>query len=265
MILQARHHLGKIIGALLGLLLFAGPWGAFVGFLLGAIYDRQSRVADIWSELREGIDPVAHAEQSVFTMGVIVLSAKMAKCDGRITRAEIDAFKRIFNVARSQENAVGAIFDRARLSARGFEPYAARLAQVFRHRPAVLEEILSGLFLIGAADTAGLSQAEVVFLKQVAALFGFSNDDFFRMAARVGISAGEAPRPATPESYVVLGVAETATSAEIKKAYFSLIRKHHPDKLMAEGVPPEYIATATEKMKRINAAYDAICKMRGMT
>ena len=57
---------------------------------------------------------------------------------------------------------------------------------------------------------------------------------------------------------------ETATAEEIKAAYRALIREHHPDKLMAQGMPPEFVATATEKMKRINVAYDTVCKMRGI-
>ena len=75
---------------------------------------------------------------------------------------------------------------------------------------------------------------------------------------------GEAPKREESGPFAILGIAETATNDEIKTAYRALIRTHHPDKLIAEGVAPEFIATANEKMKRINAAYDVVCKIKGI-
>ena len=254
---------GKVIGGLLGLGM-GGSWGAAVGVIVGHMYDtRQDSGVGFWSNSRSF---TATIEESVFTMGVIVLGAKMAKADGRVTRAEIEAFKRVFQIAPAQEATVGHLFDRAKQSADGFEPYALQLANAFRHNPAVLEEILSGLFIIAAADHAGLSFAEITFLKRVAFIFGFGADDFARIAARSGIRYQSREKPQNPlsESYAILGLSETSSAEETKTAYRALIRKHHPDKLMAQGMPPEFVATATEKMKRINAAYDAVCKAKGI-
>ncbi len=259
---------GRIIGTLLGLS-FAGIWGGVFGFIVGGIYDRQkisfnnAPASDLWANYQNFS---AHIEQATFTMGVIVLSAKMARADGRVSREEINAFKRVFDIKPHQEDAVGRLFNRARLSPDGFEPYAIRLAQVFRNRPLVLEEVLSGLFMIGVADSGTLDSAEIVFLKRVSLFFGFDSEAFARIAARSGVTLPESerPRPQTPEAFVLLGVAETATETEIKTAYRALIREHHPDKLMAQGMPPEFIAAATEKMKRINVAYDTVCRLKGI-
>ena len=265
--LPAQRTWGKIFGFLLGLLI-GSLWGAVIGLVVGHMHDRQ-KGDDARARQRPGggkEDVFASSEQSIFTQGVIVLSAKMAKSDGRVTRAEIDAFKRVFRIPPAQEDAVGRLFNRARLSADGFEPYALQLAHVFRRNSPVLEEILSGLFIIGAADYSGLSPAEITFLKRVAYLFGFDGDDFARIAARSGVSlprSEKSPAPATA-AFAILGLAETATAAEAKLAYRALIRKHHPDKLMAQGMPAEFVATATEKMKRINVAYDTVCKIRGV-
>jgi DnaJ like chaperone protein len=265
--LPVRKIWGKIVGSILGLII-GGPWGAAIGFIIGHLHDQQKESdAEAWHGLwgNHG-DAPANTQQTTFMMGVIVLSAKMAKSDGRVTRAEVDAFKRVFHIAPAQENAIGEIFNRARLSANGFEPYAFQLAHVFRRNSAVLEEILSGLFIIGAADSSGLSTAEIVFLKRVSFIFGFDTEDFARIAARAGVRlpAHEAPRNPTSESFAILGITETATAEEAKLAYHALIRKHHPDKLMAQGMPPEFVATATEKMKRINVAYDAVRKIKGI-
>ena len=257
---------GKLVGGALGLWA-GGPLGAVAGLIVGHIHDtRPENDDEAWSGLWSSYgDFAANIEQAAFTMGVVVLSAKMAKSDGRVTREEIEAFKRVFHINPAQEAAVGRLFDRARLSADGFEPYAFQLAHVFRRNAAVLEEILSGLFIIAAADHAGLSPAEIMFLKRVSFIFGFTSDDFERIAARSGVKMPEREKPQKPklECFAILGIEENADATQVKTAYRALIREHHPDKLMAAGMPPEFVATATEKMKRINAAYDTVCKMRG--
>lgn len=267
-----RHNAGKIVGLLLGFLLGLGPWGAVAGFILGHLYDTaraDTRPRHLERKDDETLYPDGlkdGLQQSTFTVGVIVLGAKMAKADGRVSREEIAAFKRVFHIPPTQEKEVGRLFDRARQSAEGYEPYAARLAQVFRNNPAILEEILTGLFGIAASDGAGLSRIEANFLRRVALMFGFSEQDFQRIAARSGARLPEQPAAPKPEenAYMVLGLSPQATEAEIKKAYRTLIRKFHPDKLIAQGLPPEIIAQTTEKMKRINAAYDSLCRSRGI-
>ncbi|MEJ0062970.1 MAG: DnaJ domain-containing protein [Alphaproteobacteria bacterium] len=67
------------------------------------------------------------------------------------------------------------------------------------------------------------------------------------------------------DPYRILGVTPASTPAAVKAAYRRLIVEHHPDKLVAAGMAAEFVSVATEKMKRINAAYDQICKARGMT
>jgi DnaJ like chaperone protein len=257
---------GKIAGAFLGFM-FGGPVGAALGVLVGHAHDVRSE-ADSLSFLQRFRGQqrgfAGKTPQAAFTMGVIVLGAKMAKADGRVTTAEIDAFKRVFNIQESQVAGIGVLFDQARKSAGGFEPYAFQVAQVHRNSPAVLEEVLSGLFIIAASDSNGvISQPELEFLERVAVIFDFTTIDFGRIAARAGVRfpGGQKPRD---ESYAILGLPEDATPEVIKTTYRALIRKHHPDKLVSQGMPPEFIATATEKMKRINGAYDTICRAKGI-
>lgn len=261
---------GKIVGGALGLAA-GGPLGAAVGFLVGHVHDlhRQNGGESPFPDMGAYFNDFSgHSRQATFTMGVIVLGAKMAKADGRVTRAEIETFKRVFRVAPEQEAYVGQLFDQARENAQGFEPYAFQIAQVFA-RP-VLEEVLGGLFMIAAADNAGLSPAEIKFLKRVAAIFNFNDRETARIAAAAGVSmpysnsGGGTASSDGSEYFAILGIDIKTSNDEIKIAYRTLIREHHPDKLVAQGLPPEFVAAANEKMKRINVAYDAICKIRGM-
>lgn len=258
---------GKLIGFVTGLV-FMGPQGAVLGLILGHLYDLRIKAPvrsrrNMWNDFPQTADQLRRA---TYAMGVIVLGAKMAKADGRVSRTEIEAFKTVFHIREEDVDNVGRIFDQARKSVFGFEPYAMRLAQVFKRNPAVLEEILTGLFIIAASDSNGkLSLAETGFLSRVAVLFDFSIDDFVRIAARSGVQLpGYKGAPPDGGPYTVLGISPGASEEEIKKTYRALIRKHHPDALVAQGLPKELIDQANEKMKRINAAYADICKMRGI-
>lgn len=275
--------LGKIIGGTLGFMLGGGPLGAAIGMAIGHAYDnRKEPLPDFWGEANarrwkdtySGDAAAPDLNEAAFTAAVVVLCAKMAKVDGSVTRSEIEAFKKAFKIKKSQEAKIGKLFDEARRSAEGFEPYAFQVAQRYRNHPVLLEHILGGLFAIAAADTETIRPAEAKFLRQVAYIFNFTPDDFARLAARSGVyilpDAGSAQpgdsrkRGADDQSYEILGVSDKATDDEVKSAYRALIQKYHPDRLMAEGVPQEFIASANEKMKRINVAYEKVCKMRGI-
>jgi DnaJ like chaperone protein len=268
--------IGKVVGGMLGFAFGGGPLGAILGVLAGHAYDQRQEFSNFdWSaSVMRGNNFKRGSQQDAFTNGVIVLGAKMAKVDGRVTRAKIDAFKRAFQIKPEDEARVGRLFDNARKSVEGFEPYAFSLAQTFITHPVVLEEILSGLFLVAAADDNGVSPAEADFLRSVAFTFNFSPEDFKRIAARTGVrlpseqetreARREVHRDSASDPFMIIGITEKATNEEIKTSYRNLIRKHHPDKLIAAGMPPEFIATANEKMKRINVAYDQICKLRGI-
>ena len=61
------------------------------------------------------------------------------------------------------------------------------------------------------------------------------------------------------DPYQVLGVSETASDEEVKRAYRDLARKYHPDNYHDNPLAD----LAQEKMKDINAAYEEITKRRG--
>ncbi len=245
---------GKVIGGVTGFAL-GGPLGAILGTAAGHAIDKLRGP----SPLGEGASPeqLGATKQVAFTVAIIVLSAKMAKADGQVTRDEVQAFKQIFQVPQQDMKGVGKIFDQAKQDAEGFEPYAGQIAQMFTHQPAVLEELLGGLFHIANADGI-IHPNELVYLESVASIFGFGKERFERIKA-VYIS----PKGTSP--YEILGVNPDASNAEVKKVYRTLIRENHPDTVIAQGMPQEFIDLANEKMAAINASYDEIKKMRGIS
>ena len=161
----------SIIGGAAGGAILGGPIGAIIGAVAGHY---------IGKKMTDGAG--VGTEQITFTIGVIVLSAKMAKADGHVSREEIDAFKQAFQVPDGEMKNVARVFNMARKEATGFEPYARQLAKLFRDKPAMLEELLCILFHIARADNV-IHPAELNFLKKVSDLFGFSAAEFDRIRA----------------------------------------------------------------------------------
>jgi DnaJ like chaperone protein len=248
---------GKIVGGAAGFAL-GGPLGALLGAAAGHAVDWLHAANQQVATIDEAPPPDERAatRQIAFTIAVIALGAKMAKADCRVTRAEIAAFKQVFQVPPEELGNVGRLFDQARQDTAGFDSYARQVAKMFPRRSKVLEELLDGLFHIAKADSR-VSPEELRFLREVAAIFGFSGADFERIR-HAHLGADEA------DPYTILGVSHDATSAEIKASWQRRIRETHPDKLIAQGLPKEFIDLATEKMARINAAYDKIAKARGI-
>jgi DnaJ like chaperone protein len=180
----------------------------------------------------------------------------MARADGDVSDAELEAFQRVFRVPPEEEANVARIFNLARQDIAGFEHYARQIARLFMDNPAVLEDILDGLFEIAKADGV-LHPGESAFLERVAEIFGFAPNEFRRIRA-----AHFAPELTDP--YVILGVSYVASDDEIRQTYRRLVRENHPDSLIARGVPQEFEKLANDKLAAINNAWGKIREERGL-
>jgi DnaJ like chaperone protein len=218
-----------------------------------------TRIAEALSSIGESVGAFLQAivnrnptppEKSVaFTIGMIGLGAKMAKADGVVTEDEIKAFKQVFHIPDGELAAVARVFNLAKQDVAGYETYARQIAKLFEARSAVLEDVLDGLFHIAKADNA-FHPGEHGFLAKVAAIFGFSEADFARIRAR-HVSVADDP-------FLILGLPPDATPEAVRKRYRDLVREHHPDRHIAAGVPEEMIDLATQRLQKINEAYDRI-------
>ncbi len=159
---------GKLLGGIAGFAM-GGPFGAMVGAALGHAADggEMPRISFGDSPLNPArLAALLGGKEQLFAVGVVVLSAKLAKVDGPVVRAEIDAFKRQFRIPPESVRDIGRLFDQARDSAEGWEPYAEQLGDSFADNRGLLEDVLAALFAIARADKP-LTVAEQQMLRRV--------------------------------------------------------------------------------------------------
>jgi DnaJ like chaperone protein len=256
---------GKIIGGAAGFFV-GGPYGAVIGAALGHAADsgsveairRPFMQATNYNPAR--VAGMLGRREEVFALAVTVLAAKLCKCDGPITRLEIDAFKRNFRIPPASARGIGRLFDQARDSSDSFEPYAAQLAEAFADNRGVLEQVLTSLFNIARADGA-VNPREQEFLRRVHRRLLLDQVAWDRVA-------GETPRRRAPvdddNPYLELGLTRAASGEELRATWKRLMRENHPDSLASRGVQADFIARASDKVARINAAWDRIKRERGL-
>lgn len=231
---------GLIGGAGVGLAL-GGPLGALLGALAGHALDRLL--------LTPAPRPAA------FSVALIALSAKMAKADGVVVPAEVEAFREVFAIPAEDLDAVARLFNLAKQDTAGFQSYARQVAEMFAEDPDTREDLLDALFHVAKADHA-LHEKELAFLEEVGRILGFEGAAYARIEAR------HVRRPGDP--YAVLDLDPGATDAEVKARWRALVSSHHPDRLAARGLPPAALKLATDRVAALNAAYDRIARQRGL-
>jgi DnaJ like chaperone protein len=231
---------------------------------MASVWERLAKIVGSVSE-RTGVagslvnllDPdnwLPGGKDAAFTLALIALSAKMAVSDGVVTASERRAFQRTVEIPPGIERQVDRVFELAQQDVAGYEAYARKVRRLFDHEPDTLEHVLDGLFYIASADGM-VHEAELDYLKRVSDIFGFDDARFEQLASQhVVIDTGIDP-------YVVLGLVPGANRDEVRRVYRMLVAEHHPDRLIAKGVPEELIDVATARMQAINHAYNKIIKL----
>ena len=227
-----------------------------IGEIAGRIA-QSTGIGSLFDRLAETVSTYGFGEgrrRVVFSVAMIALAAKMAKADGVVTRSEVDAFRDLFAVPEGEEANVRRLFDLAKQDVAGFETYARRIRDLYPDGAEILEDIIDGLFQIAKADGI-VHERELGFLSRVAEIFGIEEAGFEQIAARHMQIAARDP-------YRVLGISRQASDAEVKRHYRALVAEHHPDRLIARGVPEEFVRIANDRLAAINEAYGHVARER---
>ena len=235
---------GSLLGGMVGFS-FGGPIGALIGSMIGGRLSSSRR-----GVFRQGFAQ----QQQIFVISLIILTAKLAKVDGHVSKEELVAVKDKLKIPEHEVDQVGKIFNKAKEDSLGYEPYAKQIAQIYRRNPAVLDEVINILFYIAEAD-GKVSDSEVNYIKSISNIFGLNARQF--EGIREGRVGSHKQNP-----YVILGCSPNDDLQIIRKKYLKLSKEHHPDALISKGLPKELITESEKKLASINSAYDKIEKMK---
>ncbi len=229
-------------------------WNRFGEILSSVTVDAFSNVVEAVRSAFEG-DPETR-RQVAFSVAVIALSAKMAKADGVVTPDEIDAFRDIFHIPEKEANNVSRLYNLAKQDVAGFASYARQVSQLFPEDKAVLEDVMDGLYHIAKAD--GLvHDKEQAYLDTVADIFGISERSYERIKLRH-------LHPIDGDPYEIMEADPDWDDEALKGHYRMLVRENHPDRMMARGVPKEFVAIANDRLAAINRAWENIKRERNL-
>ena len=236
---------GSLIGGVVGLSL-GGPFGMLLWSIIGGKISRARSGARNFGTFAQ--------PQQVFALSLIVLSAKLSKADGQVSKEELIAVRDKLKIPENEINNVGKIFNKAKEESSGYEPYAQQIAQIYKNNLNVLEEVINILFYIAEAD-GNTSQSELNMIKHIAQIFGLSQSQF--NSIRESRKSSDKLNP-----YIVLESKPEENLQTIRKKYLKLSKEHHPDILISKGVPKEVIEESKKKMRAINSAWDQIQKLK---
>ena len=235
---------GSLIGGMIGLSL-GGPFGMLLGSLIGGKISR--------AKSRSSFGSFAQPQQ-IFALSLIVLSAKLSKADGQVSKEELIAVKDKLKIPDNELDQVGKIFNKAKEESAGYESYAEQIAQIYKGNINVLEEVINILFYIAESD-GNISESELKMIEHIAQIFGLTEIQF--NSIRESRKSSDKLNP-----YVVLESNPDDSIEIIRKKYLKLSKEHHPDLLMSKGVPQELIDESKAKMRAINSAWGQVQKLK---
>jgi len=252
---------GKLIGAIVGLILFHNPFGLLIGAMIGHFYD----VAI--TQLRPP------SMGSGFIEPLFAFAGALSKSDGRVSEGEIAAAESL--MARLRLDGTRRRIAIERFNAGKQQDFEAQLAISDLKRWCggrrdlaflVLDLLLDLVYAEGT-----LAEAKLVLLRKLCWALGVSDHELAALSAMKGYAAQGGPRggwahppqpgPMRVDPYTVLGIERSAGEREIKRAYRKLMSQHHPDKL--GDVPDELKRRAEDRAREINAAYERVKSERG--
>ena len=255
---------GKALGGAFGFMV-GGPLGALMGIAFGHSFDRgmgQLEGGD-WGEEQE-------RTQAAFFTATFSVMGYIAKADGRVSQEEIrlaEAVMERLGLNSEMRASARKLFKEGKSADFPIDE-VMRQFRSETHRRTTLIQMFLEIQLQAAYADGVMHPAE----KKRCAVFAASGYS----AGATGSARGNAARriwsrldtiaaaaeTSLQDAYRLLGVDESASDADLKKTYRRLMSQHHPDKLVAKGLPEQMIKDATEKTQQIKAAYELIRKSR---
>ncbi|MDP7591364.1 MAG: co-chaperone DjlA [Litorilituus sp.] len=264
---------GKVLGFLFGFMLSKNLFGALLGLWLGHLFDR-GRGFDFDGVTQGEDDDISR--QAAFFYTTFSVMGHVAKAKGQVTNHEIafaSTYMNKLGLSNEMRQQAQDAFREGKMVGFPLKERLRKFKRICGNRHDLLLMFLEIQIQVAFSD-GELDSQEREVLHTIAKLLGYSTRQLDNLLEMIIAGAafhqqsghgyqrsGAGSREHQIDSaYKVLGVSQGSTTAEVKKAYRKLMSQHHPDKLIAKGLPPEMMESAKEKTQEIQAAYDLLSK-----
>lgn len=262
--------LGKFIGGAFGFLL-GGPLGAVLGASVGHQFDLGLTGIDEEFTFPPGDQ---HRVQMAFFTATFSVMGHIAKADGRVSPEEISQANRIMEQMSISGELRKTAINLFQQGKNPDFPLDEVLNQFYRecHQRTDLIRMFLEIQMQEAFADGICDRNEEQLLLHICRSLRIPRFEYERLKIQLQAQyrfyewgkrrhyRPAAQKSSLEDAYGVLGLTPAATEAEVKKAYRRLMSKHHPDKLVANGLPEEMMKLAKEKTQKISKAYETIMK-----
>lgn len=253
---------GKVIGGILGFAI-GNIFGLFIGIWIGSSFDKG--LNQNFSGIFTHKDPALI--QKIFFKTTFSVMGHIAKADGVVSQKEIDAAEQVMvqlGLDTVKRKEAMQAFSQGKESNFDLNANLSEFITNAVRQPSLIQMFLEIQILAATAD-GSVNVAERDILYQIGQVFRLPPTQIDRLVEMViaqqsfhqGGSRNQSG-PTLEQAYKVIGISDNATKQEVKRAYRKLMSQHHPDKLVAKGMPEEMVKVATEKSQEIQAAYEMI-------
>ena len=258
--LAGRFVAGKALGGLLGLAV-KGPIGALVGLALGHQFDRgHAKIAGAASGPETNV-------QELFFAATFAVMGHVAKSDGRVSETDIAYARAImqrFDLNDARRKSAIEQFTRGKAADFPLDAVLNQLVRELRGRDRLVHQFVQIQVDAMLIDQRAHPRTREL-LWRICERLGISRVDLAHMEANAHARlSGGSTKGNLDDAYKVLGVDASADAKAIKTAYRRLMNRHHPDKLIARGLPQEMMNEARQQTQAIQAAYETVKQARGM-
>jgi len=243
----------QILGGTIGFL-FGGPLGAIAGAALGSLFGNENQNKP-FDQTNLGDN---EKRQAAFFVATFTLLGKIVHADGKMMKSEVDAFYKLINnqfrMNQRESEFAYSLFSQAAKSDFKYEDLLDQFYLLFSHDKDMLLLQLDLMTRLAVAD-GHFDQLEKEMLETARLAFHLSSYDFEEILARYTVASFD-------KYYAVLGCRPSDDNDTIKAAYRKLAMEYHPDKVIAKGMPEEFVNFSKQKFQEIQQAYEEIKKER---
>ena len=234
-----------------------GPAGVVAGASFGHMYDSKSKGPS--PAQKEAIPMSPEKRRKILFDSTFFMLAKMAKADGFVTEEEVKTIKMFMiehlNLNAESRKKATRTFNEAKNNDDAFEPICQEFAIAYQHDLATRAKVFEMLLAVALSD--GILHPEEDRLLLLSLKYFELNMGPYENIRRDCL-------PDLDPLYSLLGCTPECSDDELKKAYRSLSKDYHPDRLAAQNVSDGVKKITEQKFKEISEAYSTLCKIRNI-